>query len=577
MSNSGNFRGPPSTVEAQMPTTSMIHDLDGGDAPAAEPTSLTASTLDRYSDSVMSSLTTPSVEEQRREARRNKRMVSREKRSGIDGPGLRTEAGYAPGAPMPDYDDDDVENFQMPGSFAVAGPAARQAEAQGGWKADPDNSFEDIATLPEGGGGEDDKNQQNLPVAFEAEVVFDYPNSNVVVAQKDHGHRTVPLKWLVIGGCLMFIGAVAISVSLGVALGGRDDTSSSSDSLIAQPTFPPAVAPTFTPVEAPTFTPVVPPTFTPVVAPTFTPVVPPTFPPQDGVTFQPVPAPTFQPVVSPTYTPVVPPTFTPVVPPTAAPVASTTQPIASPTQPPIASPTEVPVVAPTEPPVSPPTESPVEPPTQAPVVPPTDRPVDPPTEAPVEPPTEPPVEPPTERPVPATEAPVEPGRTSSNNPIYTGSDGLRCQCRFYTQDFIVSSTSDYRSLSSNELQAYIDVLLQIVDEFNPYPFRRVMTADQPALRARVLEPTEISYSISLERQSRLGTSGTDPFGNRMTISYEFCVDDEPFVEDYHDAFVSYLRNGSNRDSMASQIRNAGLSSLTEVTVPNETGDICEGR
>lgn len=538
---------------------------DDGDSPAFLPLGSSGSPLDIRADSVASSLTSPSQEERRREERRSKRAAAREtKRSMIEGPGLRTSTGLAPGDPMPDFDEPD-ENYHlpvMPGSFAVAGPGAREAQQRASVKGKPAAVYEDHDNLLEGGGaGDDEKTNQNLPVAFEAEVVFDYPNHDVVVAQKDEGRRTVPLHWLIIVGCLMFIAAVAVSVSLGIVLGGKEEPSSSASSLVVEPTFSPVVAPTFPPVDAPTFTPVVPPTFAPVVPPTFTPVVPPSYPPQDGPTPPPQPPPTFAPVVPPTFTPVVPPTFAPVpwptkpnASPTSSPPVATNPPsvvqtVVSPVQPGTTTVAPTILVAPTNPPATPtnPPVAPTNPPTDTPVVAPTDPPTDPPVEAPTE---------------------------SSNNPVYTGSDGMPCKCRYYTEDILVSSTDDYRTLSSGELNAYVQAMLAIVDDFNPYSFRRKLVSSRWTLRARILQPSSINYAFEVEGQTLIGTAGTDPFGVRTKFYYEFCVDDESYIDDYHDAFLQYMQNGSNREPIASQIRNAGLSSLTEISTPSETGEFC---
>ena len=572
MSNTGTGQRPPPSGGVRPGSNNQMRGRgDEGDAPVPLPLGSSGRRLDIIADSVASSLTTPSQEERRREERRSKRAAAREtKRSMLDGPELRTALGLAPTDPMPDFDDPD-ENYQapvVPGSFAVAGPGAREAQEREGIKGKPAAFYDDHDNLIEGGGADEEKTHQNLPVAFEAEVVFDYPNHDVVVAQKDEGRRTVPLHWLLIIGCIMFIAAVAVSVGLGVALGGKEGRSSSSSSLIVEPTFQPVVPPTFTPV--------VPPTFTPVVPPTFTPVVPPTFPPQEVPTYEPVVPPTFTPVVPPTFTPVVPPTYTPVVPPTYPPVTAPSSPVSSPTSG-TSAPTSAQsvVVQPTITPAQPittttaPTTIPVTP--TSPPVAPTNPPVAP-TNPPVAP-TEPPVAP-TNPPVAPTDVPTDARIDTSNNPIYTGSKGLPCKCRFYTQDMLVSSTDDYRTLSSAELQAFIDALLGIFDNFNPYPFRRHLATVRSIRHTRFLQPSSVNYSFDVVKQTLIGTAGTDPFGVRVKYDYEQCADDPAYIDDYHKSFQDYLQNSGNLDSIASQLRDAGMSSLTEITAPVETGEFC---
>jgi hypothetical protein len=285
--------GPPSSnsnsnAVPRAPTTTMtkVRPADRGEAPATEPGAVRADSglqhhpagqqETRVSASTGTATATAADDGNRREARRSKRAATREKmgRASVNSETiLRTSAvSAAPGEARAsiisrnnieyisddddDDDDDDGVNGETPGSWAVAGPTVRrsqQQQAAASGKAMLKPIDDEADNLADGGatvdGGANDTNEKNLPVAFEAEVVFDYPTNNnsinnVVVAQKDDGGRVVPLKWLVIGGCFMFIAAVAISVGLGVALGG-DNGDSSKDAAVVGPTDP--VAPTFTP------------------------------------------------------------------------------------------------------------------------------------------------------------------------------------------------------------------------------------------------------------------------------------------------------------------------------------------
>jgi len=276
----GNDGGPASNVEARAPTTSMgkVRPADRGEAPATEP-----GAVRRESDmSNVSGLTTGTGQttESRRDARRSKRAATREKmnRASVDGTMARNPVVAAPGEarsslrnqPYVDDEDDDEDDEDgvdddVPGSFAVAGPATRRSLQLGDGKP---SAIREDDTIVQGGGDENDDNK-NLPVAFEAEVVFDYPsNNNIVVAQKDDSDRSVPLKWLIICGCIFLVAAVAISVGLGVALGGGPPSSTSaSASAVAPKTAQPAQAPSSSPSansggnasanSPPTFTPVV--------------------------------------------------------------------------------------------------------------------------------------------------------------------------------------------------------------------------------------------------------------------------------------------------------------------------------
>jgi hypothetical protein len=223
------------------------------------------------------------------------------------------------------------------------------------------------------------------------------------------------------------------------------------------------------------------------------------------------------------------------------------------------------VVAPTFPPVVAPTFPPVVAPTVAPTV------------APV--------------PAPVTAPPVA-SPDNGGNPLYPGGNGLTCQCRFYSQDIVVSDAVDYSNLDGGELSGFIQILLRMVNVFDPYGFnrrdRRMTTTTKTGSsslrggadrRLRELEPTSLSFALDLTSQTRFGTAGTNPFGVQMVYEFEFCLDDSDFLGEYHAAFVNHLSsNSGNLAQMETDVRNLGISSLTELTVPDELQDrVCSGR
>ena len=502
---------------------------------------------------------TSNLDSSRREARRSKRAAAREKIGRAVPPAPMVDSSSHVMEYSDDGDDDDNADADagVPGSFAVVGPSQRASlvTTHNGSRTaldDTDNLAENTV-VPEdddnfksahakGGGGQ-------LPVAYQAELVVDYPfmnNSQVVVAaaQKDNNDRTVPLKWLLIGGCVFFVFAIIISVSLGVVLGSRNDTSSSSQAN--------GVTPTFQPVVPPTFEPVVPPTFTPVVPPSYPPVVP-------G-------EPTYTPVVPPTWTPVVPPTFPPVVAPTFQPVT------AAPTVAPVASP----IVAPASP-----TRTPTMSPTRAPTIP-TRRPTTP-TSPPITP-TSPPTTP-TRAPTPAP-VPTSGGSGTNVNPLYS-KGGLQCECRFYSQDIIVTDANDWDDLTQTQLDAFLQFLLDAFGDFNPYPSSRRLQQQDRRLRVgettrqpekqqqhqRQLQPSRVNYGVSFDSVDLFGGVNAPPMGISATYSFAFCVDEPDFVGDYHDAFVSYQSQSSNRNAQGSVL---SIASLASVSAPDQLNTVCSG-
>lgn len=231
----------------------------------------------------------------------------------------------------------------------------------------------------------------------------------------------------------------------------------------------------------------------------------------------------------------------------------------------------------------PPTFAPVVPPTFAPVVAPTFAPVPAPTFAPVPSPTLAPVPAPTLAPV-TTPVAVPTGGGSSVNPLYPGDNGLTCECRFYSQDILLSSATDWASLSQSEMTGILAILKAMVPEFDPFGFTRALA--DCSLRGgpcnsggRELQPNAIYYALALTSQTRFGNPSTapnDPYGITLVYEWEFCVDDPDFVGDYHEAFMSYLSNPTNLGQMESDVRNLGLSSLTEMTVPDQLDEVCSG-
>ena len=486
----------------------------------------------------------------RREARRSKRAAAREK-TGRSVPPAAALMDSSSSNQMvyssEDEDDNEDADAGVPGSFAVVGPSQRasQVSSQNGtlMAVDDTDNIAENTVVPD-----DDDNFKSahakgapLPVAYQAELVVDYPflhNPQVVLAsaQKDNSDRTVPLKWLLIGGCMFFVFAIVISVSLGVALGSGNDTSSSSQANGVTPTFQPVVPPTFTPVEPPSFAPVVP------GEPTFTPVVPPTFPP------------------------VVPPTFPPVVPSTLSP---TSQPVT-------ATPTVAPIPSPTAPPVSP-TRTPTAFPTRAPVTP-TPAPVTPtrPPTTPTRPPTTP-----TRAPTPAP-VPTSGGTGTNVNPLYS-KGGLQCECRYYSQDIIVTDSDEWDSLTQTQLNSFLQFLLDEFADFNPYSrrlqqHRRLRvgeTTTKPELQhqQRELQPSEVSYAVSMDSQDLFGGVNAPPMGISVVYLYAFCVDEPDFVGDYHDAFVNYLSQSWILNAQGSGL---SITSLSSVTTPDQLTRECTG-
>ena len=224
----------------------------------------------------------------RREARRSKRAATREKmgRAPINSPraattrnsidstnssstvlaATRTHRESRQDAAMNDVleenleddEDDDVDD-EHPGSFAIPGPAFHRLYAEPGQKPKPSIDEEnDNLEWEQTDDADSDNEDMNLPIAFVAELVLEYPayNQQNMIAeqviepkiQEANGQRLVPVKWLIIVGCLIFAAAIAISVSVGVVLGNGGDSSAFLPEAAAQ-SIPPrgeVVAPTTT-------------------------------------------------------------------------------------------------------------------------------------------------------------------------------------------------------------------------------------------------------------------------------------------------------------------------------------------
>ena len=234
-----------------------------------------------------------------------------------------------------------------------------------------------------------------------------------------------------------------------------------------------------------------------------------------------------------------------------------------------------------------------------------------PTSAPVPAPTKAPVISPVASPVSSPVASPVASPTNSNFPLYPGSNGLICECRWYVQDIIVSNSGDWGTLNQQELSGFLKLLLAMPNKFNPYPFttmraRRKMlsSSDWSSLRGsvtsgtevtttektspgsslnqekvqRVLQPSALSYSLAMDSQTPYGTPGSPPFGTQMIYSFVFCLNDPSYLGDYFSAFVKYLSNSTNQDQMAASISSLGLTSCTGVTTPFELSNrTCTGQ
>lgn len=223
------------------------------------------------------------------------------------------------------------------------------------------------------------------------------------------------------------------------------------------------------------------------------------------------------------------------------------------------------------PPTGPDTLAPVDPeepaaPTSRPAVEPATAPVETPGAEPTSAPVQPSVVP--AQPTPASVATPAPVQSSpENHPLYIGDDGLKCQCRWYLQDFVMKTAADWSAgFSQQQLNKMIDIFFDSFDLFNPYPLRRLRT------NRRQLIPTTYSYSIDVDGPKKFGTpSNGSRFGIQVEYSFEFCVDDQTVLDEYHSAFQTYFSSSEVLDNLGAAMQ---VASLVGVTFPVEPDRVC---
>jgi hypothetical protein len=135
----------------------------------------------------------------------------------------------------------------------------------------------------------------------------------------------------------------------------------------------------------------------------------------------------------------------------------------------------------------------------------------------------------------------------------------------------VTDSSEWNTLNQQQINGFLQFLLDEVPSFNPYPNRRLRHLGETQSR-RELQPNQFSYSLSLDSQDYFGGVNAPPMGVSVMYLFEFCVDAPAFVGDYHAAFVDYQSQASNINAQASTL---GIASLDSVSGPIEqTNKVC---
>jgi hypothetical protein len=164
---------------------------------------------------------------------------------------------------------------------------------------------------------------------------------------------------------------------------------------------------------------------------------------------------------------------------------------------------------------------------------------------------------------------------------------LQCECRYYSQDIIVTDSDDWNTLTQTQLDTFLQFLLDAFIDFNPYPsgrrlqqHRRLRVGEtiQPELQQeqeeqRQLQPNDVSYGVSFDSLDLFGGVNAPPMGISTTYTFAFCVDEPAFVGDYHDAFVNYLSQSSIRNAQGSAL---SIASLASVSAPEQQSTVCTG-
>ena len=140
-----------------------------------------------------------------------------------------------------------------------------------------------------------------------------------------------------------------------------------------------------------------------------------------------------------------------------------------------------------------------------------------------------------------------------------------------------------RTLSSQTRTSGIASLRHNSIHFYPYSRRlqqhrrlrvgETTTKQELQHQQRELQPTEVSYAVSMESQDLFGGVNAPPMGISVVYLYAFCVDEPDFVGDYHDAFVNYQSQSSIRNAQGSGL---SITSLSSVTAPDELSRECTG-